>query len=78
MSGHIQIIPDNEIAIDAIRNWAGYAALQRFLGGDAPLQEPCAIADRHIRGSIRQEKGCLNTIDKITGWTRLIKRRATK
>ena len=57
MSEHIQIIPDNEIAIDATLHWAGYAALQRFLGGDAPLQEPCAIADRHIRGSIRQEKG---------------------
>ena len=57
MPNTIQSISDSEITIDASRRWVGYAALQRSLGTELPLREPCAVATGHVRGSVRLENG---------------------
>ena len=57
MPNTIQSISDCEITIDASRRWVGYAALQRSLGTELPLREPCAVATGHVRGSVRLENG---------------------
>lgn len=43
------------LTLDASRSWVGYAALVRGLGVNAPVAGECAVADGHIRGSVRAE-----------------------
>ena len=45
------------LKLDASRRWVGYAALVRGLGLSAPVASECAVADGHIRGSVRAEAG---------------------
>lgn len=45
------------LTLDASRRWVGYAALVRGLGLSAPVAAECAVANGHIRGSVRTEDG---------------------
>ena len=45
------------LTLDASRRWVGYAALVRGLGLSVPVAGECAVADGHIRGSVRAEAG---------------------
>ena len=45
------------LTLDASRRWVGYAALVRGLGLSAPMAAECAVAEGHIRGSVRAEAG---------------------
>ena len=45
------------LTLDASRRWVGYAALVRGLGLSVPVAAECAVANGHIRGSVRAEAG---------------------
>ncbi|MCK0505729.1 Fic family protein [Aromatoleum anaerobium] len=57
MSAHLPFFDTHALALDASRRWVGYAALLRGLGLEAPLGPACAVADGHVRGSVRVEAG---------------------
>jgi hypothetical protein len=57
MSAAAPLFNPHTLALDASRRWAGYAALVRGLGLKAPMEAGCAVADGHVRGSVRTEAG---------------------
>jgi len=57
MSGPLPVFDTYALSLGASRRWVGYAALLRGLGLEAPMGPGCAVADGHIRGSVRVEAG---------------------